>query len=97
MPCRRTIREYEQRFRKIPRQSIEFARFQRERISSERLYGLVEERYNEATIKEKSEFGYVDIIDKAIVPDIPVSPDMNKEHGAGIAVRPRRWESASFC
>ena len=79
-----TIREYEQRFRKIPRQSIEFARFQRERISSERLYSLVEERYNEAAIKEKSEFGYVDIIDRATVPDVPVAPDLKRNLALGL-------------
>ena len=59
------ISEYEGRFRKIPRQSLDFARFQRERLSAEKLYGLVEEKYNEAAITEKSEFGYVDIIDRA--------------------------------
>ena len=79
-----TIRDYEQRFKKIPRQSIEFARLQRERLSSERLYGLVEERYNEAAITEKSEFGYVDIIDRAIVPNIPVSPDIRKNMALGL-------------
>jgi tyrosine-protein kinase Etk/Wzc len=38
---------------------------------------LVEEKFNEAAIKEKSEFGYIDIIDPAIVPAVPVSPKVN--------------------
>lgn len=59
------ISEYEGRFRRIPRQSLDFARLQRERLSTEKLYGLVEEKYNESAITEKSEFGYVDIIDRA--------------------------------
>lgn len=57
------IRDYESKFRMIPRQSVEFARLQRERLSTEKLYGLVEEKYNEAAITEKSEYGYVNIID----------------------------------
>jgi tyrosine-protein kinase Etk/Wzc len=73
-----TIAQYELRFRQIPRQSIEFARLERDRLSGERLYSLVDERYNQATISEKSEFGYVDIIDRAVVPGRPVSPDLRK-------------------
>jgi capsular exopolysaccharide synthesis family protein len=56
---------YEKKFRQIPRQSVELARVQRERLSTEKLYGLVEEKFNEAAIAEKSEFGYVDIVDRA--------------------------------
>jgi capsular exopolysaccharide synthesis family protein len=55
----------EAKFHKIPRQSVDLARVQRERLSAEKLYGLVEEKYNEAAITEKSEFGYVDIVDRA--------------------------------
>lgn len=57
------IEKYEGEFRKIPRQSVELARLQRERLSSEKLYSLVEEKYNEAAITEKSENGYVEIVD----------------------------------
>jgi tyrosine-protein kinase Etk/Wzc len=60
----RIISEYEAKFRRIPRQSVELARLQRERLSTEKLYGLVEEKYNEAAITEKSEYGYVEIIDR---------------------------------
>jgi len=58
------ISEYESKFRQIPRQSVEMARLQRERLSTEKLYGLVEEKFNEAAITEKSEYGYVEIVDK---------------------------------
>lgn len=71
------IKEYENQFNQIPAKSIEFARLQRNRLSNEKLYLLVEEKYNEASIKEKSEFGYIDIIDPAIVPGSPVSPKVN--------------------
>ena len=59
------IAESEVKFKRIPRQNVDMARVQRERMSTEKLYALVEEKYNEAAITEKSEFGYVDIIDRA--------------------------------
>jgi capsular exopolysaccharide synthesis family protein len=68
------ITEYDKQFNLIPQKSIDLARLQRARLSSEKLYLLVEEKFNEAAITEKSEFGYVDIIDPALVPVKPVSP-----------------------
>lgn len=69
------ILQYEKQFESIPQKNIEFARLQRARLSNEKLYLLVEEKYNEAAIKEKSEFGYIDIIDQANVPTDPVTPN----------------------
>jgi tyrosine-protein kinase Etk/Wzc len=69
------IKQYESDFSGIPRKSIELANLQRARLSAEKLYLLVEERYNEAAIGEKSDFGYIDIIDTAVVPNVPVSPN----------------------
>lgn len=68
------LQSYKQEFERIPKKSIEFARLQRARLSAEKLYLMVEERYQEATIAEQSQFGYIEIIDKAIVPEIPISP-----------------------
>ncbi|MBN1398740.1 MAG: polysaccharide biosynthesis tyrosine autokinase [Bacteroidetes bacterium] len=68
------IREAEKRFNQLPKKSMEFAKLQRARLSNEKLYLLVEEKYNETAIKEKSQFGYVDVIDPAVVPVKPVSP-----------------------
>ncbi|MEX1276499.1 MAG: polysaccharide biosynthesis tyrosine autokinase, partial [Bacteroidota bacterium] len=68
------IIQYEQQFNKIPQRSIEYARLQRSRLSNEKLFLFVEEKFNEAAIKEQSEFGYIDIIDPAVVPNDPVSP-----------------------
>jgi tyrosine-protein kinase Etk/Wzc len=73
-----TIQTYDRRFRAIPRQSLEFARLQRERLSNEKLYTMVEEKYNETAISEKSEFGYVDVIDRAIVPGAPTGPNATR-------------------
>ena len=68
------IQEYESKFNQIPRKSIELAKLQRSRLSSEKLYLLLEEKYNEASIEEKSKFGYIDVVDQAFVPTQPVSP-----------------------
>lgn len=80
------ILQYESKFKQIPRQTIEFARLQRERLGSEHLYTLIEERYNQAAITEKSEFGYVDIIDRAAVPGYPTSPNPQKNLLFGLLV-----------
>ncbi len=68
------IGEYEKKFNQIPKKSIELAKLQRSRLSSEKLYLLVEEKFNETAIKEKSQFGYVEVVDRAVVPTTPVSP-----------------------
>ena len=68
------IGEYERQFDRIPQKSLDLARLQRSRLSSEKLYLLVEEKFNQAAITEKSEFGYVDIVDRALVPLKPISP-----------------------
>jgi len=72
------IAEYEKQFNLIPKKSMDLARLQRSRLSNEKLYLLIEEKYNEAAITEKSEFGYLDIIDPAIVPIKPVSPKVGQ-------------------
>jgi tyrosine-protein kinase Etk/Wzc len=70
----RVIAEYDRQFNQIPQKSIELARMQRARLSSEKLYLLVEEKFNEASIAETSEFGYITVMDPATIPEIPVSP-----------------------
>ena len=68
------IASYASKFNGLPEKSMELARLQRARLSKEKTYLLVEEKSNEAAINEKSEFGYVTIIDPAVVPIKPVSP-----------------------
>ncbi len=68
------IRQYNSQFDKIPRKSIHFAKLQRSKMSSEKLFLLVEAKYNEAAIAERSEFGYISIMDPAVVPGAPASP-----------------------
>ncbi len=68
------LAEYEKQFNKIPQKSVEFARLQRARVSSEKLYLLMEEKFNQAAITETSQLGDVNIMDPAALPLRPVSP-----------------------
>ncbi len=68
------IQEYERKFDKIPAKSVQLARLQRARLSNEKLYLMVEEKYNEANITEQSNTGYIEIIEPAPMPSSPSSP-----------------------
>ncbi len=70
------IRQYNVQFDRIPKKSIQFARLQRAKLSNEKLFLLVESKYNEAAISERSEFGYITIMDPAVVPRSPASPKL---------------------
>jgi tyrosine-protein kinase Etk/Wzc len=78
------IADYEKQFNRIPKKSIDLARLQRSRLSNEKLYLMIEEKYNEAAITEKSEFGYVDIIDPALPAVKPVSPKVAQNLIVGV-------------
>lgn len=69
------VKKYEERFNKLPKTSLELARFQRNRESLEKLYTLVEERFQEAVINEQSQPGNVLIIDDARVSENPAKPN----------------------
>lgn len=71
-----SLARYESQFERLPQVAMEYASLQRARTSSEKLYLMLEERYNEALITEQSQFGSVDIIDRALVPERPVSPNV---------------------
>ncbi len=70
------IRQYNVQFERIPKKSIQFARLQRSKLSNEKLFLLVESKFNEAAIAERSEFGYITIMDPAVVPPAPASPKL---------------------
>lgn len=69
------VRSYEARFNKLPVQSIEYARLERDRLSNEKLYLLIEEKYQEAVISEKSIPSNVQVIDAGIIPLTPSKPN----------------------
>ncbi len=68
------ISKYEQNFNRLPKKSIELAQFQRKRESLQRLYLLVEQKYQEAVINELSQPENAVIIGHGRVPDEPSKP-----------------------
>ncbi|MDP3147681.1 MAG: polysaccharide biosynthesis tyrosine autokinase [Ignavibacteria bacterium] len=69
------VTSYDTKFNQLPKSAIEYARLQRSRESLEKLYILVEEKYQEAVINEQSQPGNVIIIDVARRPDKPAKPN----------------------
>ena len=74
---RKAVKNYESKFGRLPVQSIEFARLERDRLSNEKLFTLLEEKYQEAMIAEQSVPSNVIIIDDAKIPVSPSKPNRN--------------------
>lgn len=69
------VKSYEKRFNQLPKRTIDLARLQREKTGYEKLYLLVEEKYQEALINEQSTPGNVLIIDQARIPKEAAKPN----------------------
>lgn len=69
------VKRYDERFNKLPKTSLDLARFQRNRESLEKLYTLVEAKYQESVINEQSQPGNAIIIDDARVANGPSKPN----------------------
>ncbi|MDX1545709.1 MAG: polysaccharide biosynthesis tyrosine autokinase [Rhodothermales bacterium] len=61
----------------MPRKEYILRGLQRARTNTEELYNKLLESRQEAAIAEQSQLGYVDIVDKAIVPETPVRPQVH--------------------
>lgn len=72
------LEEARQTLRTIPAQSMELAQLQRERRSTERIYGFVQEKLQEIRVSEESEVGYAEVVREAGVPRVPISPDVQR-------------------
>jgi tyrosine-protein kinase Etk/Wzc len=69
------VKRYELQFNKLPATAIGYAELDRKRDAAEKLYSLLEEKYQEALITEQSEPGSVFIIDNAVKETIPAKPN----------------------
>lgn len=69
------ISTYDQKFNLLPKSSIELARLHRNRESIEKLFLLVEQKYQEAVINEQSQTGNVLVLDQARIPAVPSKPN----------------------
>jgi len=86
------VQGYEARFMKLPKNAIELAKLKRNSEALEKLYLLLEQRYQEAIINEQSQPGNVLIIDEARIPKQRAKPNrsliviIGLLLGAGLAV-----------
>ncbi len=69
------ISSYESKFNLLPRNIIELAQLQRQSSAYEKLYQMVEEKYQEALVNEQSTIGNVQLIDIARKPGAPIGPN----------------------
>jgi tyrosine-protein kinase Etk/Wzc len=69
------VSDYDKKMNLLPTSSIDLVRLERELSAYEKLYTLVEERYQEAVISEQSVPGNVLIIDEGLVPTRPAKPN----------------------
>ncbi|HTR81976.1 MAG TPA: polysaccharide biosynthesis tyrosine autokinase [Bacteroidota bacterium] len=80
------IAQNESRFQDIPRINIEYARLQRTDMTLQKVYSAVEEKYQSALIAEQSEFGYVDVLQRAVPPTTHLYPNIPKNLGFGFFI-----------
>ncbi len=91
-----SIEQNEARFQKIPKMNIDYARLQRAKMTLEKVYTAVEEKYQSALIAEQSEFGYVDILQRAVPPVTHLYPNIPKNLGFGFFIGLVLGISAAF-
>ena len=72
---KKIVNSYEEKFNQLPKKSIELARLQRKSEALDKLYVLIEEKYQEALINEQSQPGNVLVIDKGRIPSKPAKPN----------------------
>ncbi|RMH49007.1 MAG: polysaccharide biosynthesis tyrosine autokinase [Bacteroidetes bacterium] len=69
------LAEYEKEMDRVPQQTIEYARLERERLHAEQMYNYIVNQLQQARIQEEAEPGYARILRTATVPAEPVYPD----------------------
>jgi len=78
------IDQYQSRITSIPRQTVEREQLDRRLAQAERFYTDIAGELQQTIIAEESELGYVKIMRTAIVPMLPVSPDLQQNVLLGI-------------
>ena len=69
------VASYDRQFNQLPTQTLELARLERDRQSLEKLYTVLEAKYQEALINEQSTPGNVLIMSDARPPGAPAKPN----------------------
>ncbi|NOZ56485.1 MAG: GumC family protein, partial [Calditrichaeota bacterium] len=65
---------YRQRLESVPAKALELARLKREALVNEKIYTMMQEKYEESRITEVGQLGKVRIVDPARPPRYPVKP-----------------------
>lgn len=66
---------YDKELNELPKKQLEYARLERDRSVLSEIYGLMRTKLEETRISVASEVGTIKIIDSAIIPTKPVSPN----------------------
>ncbi len=69
------LTRYEDQFSKLPTQSIEYAKLERNRKATEKLYLILEEKYQEAKINERIKLGTILVIAPSVLASKPSKPN----------------------
>jgi tyrosine-protein kinase Etk/Wzc len=83
---KKLLSKYDAEFAKLPEQSIELARLQRDKLGNEKLYLTLEEKFQEAILNERVQLGNVTIVDEAMLPTSPAKPNRQLILIAGIVL-----------
>lgn len=67
------VGEYNKKLEKLPKKSLEYARFERDKVILSETYSLMKTKLEEARIQKASQLGKVRIIDPASTPILPSS------------------------
>jgi capsular exopolysaccharide synthesis family protein len=78
------IARYQSRITGIPRQTVEREQLDRRLAQAERFYTDIAGQLQKTIIAEESELGYVKIMRTAVVPMLPVSPDIQQNLVLGL-------------
>lgn len=70
---KRQMRDYEEKFRKVPEKALELSRFDRNVGVEREVYTLLEKKYQEALIQEAAKIEEVQIVKPALEPSVPVN------------------------
>jgi capsular exopolysaccharide synthesis family protein len=71
---KRIVRDYEKQLETLPDKSLRLARLQRSAQADEKIYLMMQEKYQESRITEVGQLGQVRLIDPARPPQEPVRP-----------------------
>lgn len=71
------LKKYEYEINKLPSENMELAKLERIRKTNEKLYITLEEKYQEATINERTRFGNASMLEPGFDTTSPVAPNKN--------------------